>query len=246
MKYMVQFRIKEDIYSKEYFFSEYKNQYGKTYIEDFPHIQEMAEKRLKQISKINSKKGKLLDIGCAYGPFLQTASEKGYGAMGLEISEDAVKYIKDNFKNINAKQGDLNLKEIRDLFHDKEFQVITLWYVIEHFSNLSEILPYLASRLEKGGVLAMATPYASGVSGRYNAYHFYNLSPEDHFTLWDRKSAVECLKRAGFTKIRFVSTGHHPERFSPQIKKMIPPQMLLLISRLMGWGDTFEIYAQKG
>lgn len=246
MKYMVQFRIKEDIYSKEYFFSEYKNQYGKTYIEDFPHIQEMAGKRLKQIRKLNPIKGKLLDIGCAYGPFLQTASEKGYGAMGLEISEDAVKYIKDNFKNIDAQQGDLNLKETRDLFNDKEFQVITLWYVIEHFSNLIEILPYLASRLEKGGVLAMATPYASGVSGRYNTDHFYSISPEDHYTLWDRKSAVESLKRAGFSKIRFVSTGHHPERFSPQIKKMIPRQMLLLISRMMGWGDTFEIYAQKG
>jgi 2-polyprenyl-3-methyl-5-hydroxy-6-metoxy-1,4-benzoquinol methylase len=246
MKYLLQFRIKEDIYNKDYFFSDYKNQYGKTYIEDFPHIQEMGRKRLKQIGKLNTQKGKILDIGCAYGPFLKTASEFGYKAYGLEISEDAVQYIKDKYKEINAIQGDLNKKETRNLFQDEQFQIITLWYVIEHFSDLSIIIPYLGCLLKKGGVLAMATPYASGVSGRFNSEHFYSSSPEDHYTLWDRKSAVKSLRAAGFSKIRFVSTGHHPERFPQGIKKIVPRFLLLAVSRLMGWGDTFEIYAQKG
>lgn len=246
MKYMVQFRIKEDIYSEDYFFSDYKKQYGKTYLEDFHHIQKMAEKRLNHIKHINPDAKDLLDIGCAYGPFLKTAFERGYNATGLDISQDAVNYITENFKGVRSFQGDLNTEETRRMFPESAFSLITLWYVIEHFSNLEEILPYLCSRLKEKGVLAMATPYSSGVSGRFNKRQFYNSSPEDHFTIWDRKSARISLRRAGFKKIRFVSTGHHPERFPRGIRNVVPGRLLMIISRAFGWGDTFEIYAQKG
>ncbi|MDC7240550.1 MAG: hypothetical protein PQJ50_09340, partial [Spirochaetales bacterium] len=100
MKYMINFRTREEIYTKEYFFSEYRSQYGKTYIEDFPHIRAMAEERLSVIDSLVSEKGPLLDIGCAYGPFLLSAFERGYAAEGLEISEDAAGYIRENFPDI--------------------------------------------------------------------------------------------------------------------------------------------------
>lgn len=246
MKYMVQFRIRDDIYGKDYFFSEYKAQYGKTYIEDFPHIQEMGRKRLEQIRRISPTPGRLLDVGCAYGPFLKTALEQGYDACGLEISSDAVDYIKKEFRDIQVQQGDLNDRKTRDLFRKGEFDVVSLWYVIEHFSDLSEILPHLSDLLKKGGVLALSTPCASGISSRLNKDEFLRKSPDDHFTLWDRKSARECLGRAGFTVVRFVSTGHHADRFPPVIRKILPPRIIRFISHVMGLGDTFEIYAQKG
>lgn len=242
MKYMVQFRQKGDIYGKEYFFSEYKAQYGKTYIEDFPHIRKMADER---ISRLKRTSGNLLDVGCAYGPFLLSAHDRGFSSWGLEISEDAVAYIKENFPQLNVSRGAFEETQ-SGTFEKGFFDVITFWYVIEHFQNLDSVLTRAFGLLKKGGVLALSTPHASGVSGLFNPGSFLEKSPEDHFTLWDRKSARRALKLYGFKNVRFYITGHHTERFPAAVRKWLGPSVLLHISRLFGWGDTFEIYAEKG
>ena len=242
MKYMIQFRQKAEIYSKEYFFDEYKAQYGKTYIEDFPHIQKMAEGRLSRIIK---KNGRILDVGCAYGPFLLKAQEKGFEPWGLEISEDAVTYIQENFPGMTVYKGAFeNLPS--GLFEENYFDVLTFWYVIEHFQDLTSVLSKAGSLLKMGGILALSTPHASGVSGLFNTKRFLSQSPEDHFTLWDRRSARRAVSLYGFNTIRFHITGHHPERFPQWIRKTVPLRFLMIISRIMGLGDTFEIYAVKG
>jgi len=242
MKYMIQFRQKSEIYSKEYFFDEYKAQYGKTYLEDFPHIQKMAEERLKRIDK---KDGRILDVGCAYGPFLLKAQEKGFEPWGLEISQDAVTYVKEHFPGLSVHKGAFeNLPS--GLFEELFFDVLTFWYVIEHFEDLSSVLLKASSLLKRGGVLALSTPHASGVSGLFNKKGFFLQSPEDHFTLWDRRSAKRALTLYGFRNISFHITGHHPERFPKWIRRLTPLGILMQISRIMGWGDTFEIYAVKG
>jgi len=242
MKYMVQFRQKTEIYSKDYFFSEYKSQYGKTYLEDFTHIQQMAAERL---TRINRKTGNLLDVGCAYGPFLLKAYDWGFKPWGLEISNDAVNYVKEAFPQLTVLKGDFE-ELSSDTFEKNFFDVITFWYVIEHFQDLQTVLDSAERLLKKDGVIALSTPHASGVSALFNPVDFMAKSPEDHFTLWDRKSARIALRRNGFRNIRFHITGHHPERFPGIIKKIFPLSVLMLFSRVMGWGDTFEIYAVKG
>ncbi|MDR2717666.1 MAG: class I SAM-dependent methyltransferase [Treponema sp.] len=107
-------------YAKEYFFEQYQQQYGKTYIEDFPHLKTMGKRRLAVIKKIGSRgtgtgasgfdntaNGNtplLLDIGCAYGPFLAAAREEGFSPCGIDPAEDAVRYVTQNL-NIPAIQG---------------------------------------------------------------------------------------------------------------------------------------------
>jgi 2-polyprenyl-3-methyl-5-hydroxy-6-metoxy-1,4-benzoquinol methylase/spore coat polysaccharide biosynthesis predicted glycosyltransferase SpsG len=187
MKYMVQFRQKKDIYKKDYFFSDYKAQYGKTYLEDFPHIRKMASERL---GRIRIKSGSLLDIGCAYGPFLLEAIQKGFSSWGLEISEDAVSYVREHYPEIRIHQDAFeNIPSKNPIFDKEQFDVITLWYVIEHFDDLSSLLTKVNYFLKKGGILALSTPHASGISGIFNLSGFLENSPEDHFTLWDRRSA---------------------------------------------------------
>jgi hypothetical protein len=58
------------------------------------------------------------------------------------------------------------------------------------------------------------------------------------------------MKKAGFTVKKIVITGHHPERF-PLAGRLITGKkgplygFLLLLSRIFGLGDTFEVYAVK-
>mgnify|MGYP002625528778 FL=1 len=85
-------------YEKDYFAEQYKNQYGKTYLEDFESIKKAGRRRINEISSVlrakNLSSWKILDVGCAYGPFLAAASERGWLPYGADISADAVEYIR--------------------------------------------------------------------------------------------------------------------------------------------------------
>jgi hypothetical protein len=57
------------------------------------------------------------------------------------------------------------------------------------------------------------------------------------------------LKTLGFGVKKILITGHHPERFpliGALLKTGTPGYAFFHnISRIFGWGDTFEVYAVK-
>ncbi|MDR2143417.1 MAG: hypothetical protein LBP29_03505, partial [Treponema sp.] len=117
-------------YNTAYFFEDYKKQYGKTYLEDFPALKKNGKRRLGIIKSLlaeNSPKTapaglagrgsrtsrtshtgdagdagstplRLLDVGCAYGPFLAAAGEEGFIPEGIDPSEDAVRHVREKLK----------------------------------------------------------------------------------------------------------------------------------------------------
>jgi spore coat polysaccharide biosynthesis predicted glycosyltransferase SpsG/2-polyprenyl-3-methyl-5-hydroxy-6-metoxy-1,4-benzoquinol methylase len=236
-------------YDKEYFFESYQKQYGKTYIEDFPNLIATAKQRLTVIKSIlpadNGNAPDLLDIGCAYGPFLVAAREEGFSPQGIDPAEDAVRYVTQTL-NIPAMQGFFPLPLFT--FHFSFFTCITLWYVIEHFRDCVPVFAEIRKLLKPGGVLAFSTPSSSGISGRSSLRRFLENSPADHRTIWSPASCKKALKTAGFTVKKIVICGHHPERF-PLFGKLAKSKrsplygLLSAVSRVFGLGDTFEVYA---
>ena len=240
----------EKKYDNLYFFDEYKKQYGKTYIEDFNNIATASQKRV-DIIKNFVKKGNALDIGCAYGPFLHVMKDQ-YECYGIDISENAVEYVKKNL-GIKAITGDFSLPDFIPVFHEvtsqnkKEecikFDIITMWYVIEHFKNTGEVIEKIGKLINKSGMFAFSTPNLSGISSIYNKNKFLESSPSDHYTLWNILSAKHILSQFGFKVVKVRCTGHHPERFPLILQKILGFKLLSLISRIFKLGDTFEIYA---
>jgi len=244
-------------YEKEYFFEKYQQQYGKTYIEDFPNLTAMAKRRLAVIKRLFEKglsrrhKGtkenqcfntpRLLDIGCAYGPFLVAARDEGFSPHGIDPAEDAVRYVTETL-GISAVQG--FFPEVGS----GECSVISLWYVIEHFRDCVPVLAEIRKLLQPGGVLAFATPSFTGISGRASLKKFLERSPADHWTIWSPTAAKKALTAAGFTVKKIINSGHHPERF-PVLGKFAHGNksplywLLLAVSKIFSLGDTFEVYA---
>jgi len=268
--YMLSFFGSRQEYTREYFFGEYSKQYGRTYLEDFQHIKAAGMDRVREILKAANQSVKhasgtedknnllsLLDIGCAYGPFLQAAKEAGMLPEGMDISNDAVAWVKKEL-GINAFFGDFGSSVPGTVLEGKKYDVITMWYVIEHFKDVRAVLERVNRLLRKGGIFAFSTPSSSGISRRRNLRLFFKASPADHFSIWSKASAKRCLSMAGFKVCRIRVTGHHPERFFGSIRrvnhgdrgKAIKPGTLVfrvlgLVSRIFGLGDTFEAYAIK-
>jgi len=243
-------------YEKDYFFSDYKKQYGKTYLEDFPGLVETGKRRLEHIkSLLHYEKPSILDIGCAYGPFLAAAAQCGFFPSGVEPAPDAARYVREEL-GFPCYQGFFPATdpcEIRSLYSDGSggFDAVTLWYVIEHFEEAGKVLTEIHGLLKEGGALAFSTPSFSGISGRKSLASFLKNSPPDHFTVWSPKICAWILGRYGFRLRKIVITGHHPERFpllggfADPAKKGIIFRFLLFVSRFFRLGDTFEVYAVK-
>lgn len=252
-------------YSKSYFFEEYKRQYGRTYLEDWPELTKMADSRLKRIESIaakslgTSRQLSLVDIGCAYGPFLARARECGHEVRGLDVSEDAVAYVRGEL-GVFALVGDFLDQEVTSALGGP-FDALSMWYVIEHFSDLDAALRNAASLIRPGGLLALSTPSAEGASALFARNKFFTESPRDHYSLWEPSRVRSLLRTYGFRVERIRITGHHPERlpglrFLARYKgdEMGPAMRLFYkslcgfgrtVSRLFGLGDTFEVYAVR-
>jgi spore coat polysaccharide biosynthesis predicted glycosyltransferase SpsG/2-polyprenyl-3-methyl-5-hydroxy-6-metoxy-1,4-benzoquinol methylase len=233
-------------YAREYFFDNYKKQYGKTYIEDFPNLRVMGKRRLAIIQGLlppSAETPSLLDIGCAYGPFLAAAKEAGFSPFGIDPADDAVRYVTQS----------LGIPALRGFFPHSALQppydCVTLWYVIEHFPDCVPALAEIRRLLKDSGVLAFATPSFAGVSGRSSLKRFLGQSPADHWTIWSPRACKKALALAGFQVKKITVSGHHSERF-PLLGKFAKSKKsplygpLLAASKLFGLGDTFEVYAQ--
>ena len=236
-------------YDEDYFFRDYERQYGKTYLEDFEHIRKLAAPRLARIRRYltphrddSTGAPRLVDLGCAYGPFLAAAKAEGYRALGVDVAEGAVRHVRDKL-GIEAHVASLESDDIASLIGTVD--VATMWFVIEHFRHLTPILDSVRRMLRPGGIFAFSTPNAAGVSARRDFRDFCRRSPEDHFTLWEPRRCSSILKRFGFRVKEIRITGHHPERFSFVHRGGFAYALADRLSRIAGLGDTFEVYAER-
>ena len=236
-------------YGEEYFSSEYKAQYGRTYLEDFDSIKNASRSRVSLIKEVSGKNvdGAVVDVGCAYGPFLDAAREVGLPGYGVDVSAGAVSYVR---KKLGIPALRASFESVGRSSLPRRIRAITMWYVIEHFTDTDLVLRKAASLLPPGGVFAFSTPNGRGISGRLDPSRFLRKSPADHFTIFSPRGLRRLLAGYGLELRTVRVTGHHPERFPGIIGKSADrrPAVYLIVrgvSRLLGLGDTFEAYATK-
>jgi 2-polyprenyl-3-methyl-5-hydroxy-6-metoxy-1,4-benzoquinol methylase len=108
-------------------------------------------------SKLNilnkySKGNRLLDIGCATGVFLNYCQQNGYSVNGVEPDEKCRIYAALNFNiQVDTLESLVN-------FPENSFDVITMWHVLEHVSDINERMSVIKRLLTPDGVLIVALP----------------------------------------------------------------------------------------
>lgn len=149
-----------------------------------------------------AKTGKLLDIGCGTGYFLNAISKKKWVVTGIEKSESTRKYA-------NQKFG-LNIQDSEFLFEmpSKTKNVITMWHVLEHIEKLNPTMEHLHRILKDDGTLFIALPNKESFDADYYqeywaAYdvprHLWHFSP-DNFCIFANKHGfeVQAIKAMNF------------------------------------------------
>jgi 2-polyprenyl-3-methyl-5-hydroxy-6-metoxy-1,4-benzoquinol methylase len=247
--YLESFCADEKKYDSAYFNKEYKRQYGKTYVEDFASIKKTGLSRVEAIRRLLGANagGTVVDVGCAYGPFLEALKDRGFAPVGVDISADAVGFVREKIGVPAVLSGFEELR--REMLPSGPIRAITLWYVIEHLRDLEGALKKACRFLSPEGVLAFSTPNGNGISARKSMRQFLENSPSDHFTVLSPRGLARFLRGYGF-KLKIVKvTGHHPERFPAPFDRLgahpFARKVFSAASAVFGLGDTFEAYAMK-
>lgn len=107
------------------------------------------KQKVSLITSLNKSAGKLLDIGSGTGDFLVTAKEKNWEVFGVEPSHDA--------RALSEQKGVKVSTELKEIT-ETNFDVITLWHVLEHVPDLENYIQEIATRLKSTGTLIVAVP----------------------------------------------------------------------------------------
>lgn len=230
-------------YSSNYFVEDYQKQYGKTYEQDRPNIDIFNQIRLNYLIKLIDKtprKKNLLEVGCALGFFLTMAQQSGhFDCEGAEISSYACQYAKYTL-GLKVEQTDFLQMEFSYPYYD----VIAMWYYIEHNQNLSQVIKKIKSALKVGGLLALSTPNADGITSRKDRSQYAKRIPDDHYFEFSLKGLQQLLIKEGFELLDYNITGVHPKRWLKNIPSFLLPLFRWLMKKLK-IGDTFEAYFKR-
>ncbi len=149
-----------------------------------PHFR----RRLRILASYLPRRGKLVDVGCADGYFLELARADGWEVMGVEISEEMAA----------ESSGRLNIPIVTsvDRLPPGEFDVITMWEVLEHLPDPVAELQRLVQRLRPGGFLMLSTPNAGHWQALRAPETWTAYRPPAHLVLFTADSLRLVLEKA--------------------------------------------------
>lgn len=141
--------------------------------------------------------GRLLDVGCGYGYFLDLMQSAGWVVTGVEISKDAARFAGEKL-GLDVRHG-----QIEDAaLPSNSFDVVTLWYVLEHAREPHMLLHEVWRVIKEGGFLIIRVPNRNvdvdKVLASLGLGHFFLINPPRHLNDFSAKTLRLLLEKQGF------------------------------------------------
>jgi len=168
----------------------------------------MWDERLDVVNRKTARKGKLLDVGCGEGLFLERARAGGWDVRGTEISEFAVSHITTAL-GIEVFKGGL----AESTFPDKSFDCLTMWHYLEHTPDPKQVIRAAHRILKNDGILIIAVPNLDNTVFQF----FYRLVRFKRFHLFDPadRELHLCHFSPGSLKALLESNGFYVTQITP-------------------------------
>lgn len=155
------------------------------------------ERRIQLIHRLGVRSGRLLDVGCACGFFLEAAVAYGFDATGFEFSSEAIALARSDIR-ARIIQGDANALTLHNV---KGFDVIVAFDIIEHTQDPLRFLNELRDLLRPGGWLVLSTPDTNHFLRYIMGSRWPMLQPLQHTFLFSRRAIRSVLERSGYRGI---------------------------------------------
>ena len=148
---------------------------------------------LKELDILCPNKGKLLDVGCSIGQFLELAQADGWECEGLELNKDAANIAREKGFKINDKH------KIEDSsYENNSFDCISLWGVFEHLTEPNEMLQSIHKLLKESGLALFFVPNGHSLIIRLSRENNSTVSGRAHLWYFTPKTIKKILENNGF------------------------------------------------
>ena len=147
------------------------------------------------------KGGRILDIGCSRGWFLDTMG--GWECHGNEITETYGNAAREKHGD-RIFIGPFEEYPMREGF----FDVITLQDVFDHIREPLEVLDKCYRLLRPGGLIAIKVHNISCLYAKMTGRRFYAVIPPSHLFYYDKFTLARTLEKSGFQVVDARFIGH--------------------------------------
>jgi SAM-dependent methyltransferase len=139
---------------------------------------------------------RLLDVGCAYGFFLDTAQRRGWSAVGVELSPESSQFARERY-GLEVHTGPLADAP----YEPCSFDVVTIRHVLEHVPDPGELITEAGALLRPGGLLAIAVPNFGSLAARLFGAEWWWVDPPTHLFYFTRATLTRLLAKQGFQPV---------------------------------------------
>ena len=155
------------------------------------------KKRARLVAHLLKGHGRVLDIGCGNGRFLATLNGLGdFEIHGIEMPGKAAKRAM-AVPGLNLKTGVLEPGD----FPPASLDAMTLFHVVEHLPNPSEVLDMMTGMLKPGGIAVVSFPNIASRQARWFKGKWLHLDPPRHLWLMPPDGFVQVMRERGFRLI---------------------------------------------
>jgi len=159
--------------------------------------------------------GRLLDIGCGKGNFLNAARHDGWSVCGIEPTRRSAEYARKEH-GIDVIETGLHESDIAA----NSFDVVSMWHVLEHLPDPRSVLNEINRILVEGGILIIAVPNIASLQAVFGRGKWFHLDPPRHVIHFSPEFLSRLLRQSGF-QIEKV------DHFSAE-------------NNIIGWFQTFQ------
>lgn len=167
-------------------------------------------------------RGKVLDIGCAFGFLLKRLKNDFAELHGVDISGYAVERAKKEVPSADIRRVNMDTDGLP--YSDEYFDLIVALDVLEHTNSIEKNLNTIVSKMKKGSHLIITVPINDSWAGKIfrffdrDASHRSVLSREEIFKIIER-TGLTLLEKNYFLNLMFFKLRHIPVDIELLLKK---------------------------
>jgi ubiquinone/menaquinone biosynthesis C-methylase UbiE len=193
----------------------------------------------------------LLDVGAYIGVFVEVAQAAGWQAYGVEPSSWAAKVAQE--RGLRVVEGTQDAPELWGM----QFDVVTMWDVIEHVDDPSAELAKAYRLLEPGGILAVHTMDIDSRIARLMGGRWPWLM-DMHMHYFSRATLAQMLKKNGYEVLwsgaqgRYLRLGYLASRvgglnrpLGRLVTALVRGLKLAEVAAPVNLGDLFTVYGRR-
>ncbi|MDC6350635.1 class I SAM-dependent methyltransferase [Zeaxanthinibacter sp. PT1] len=153
----------------------------------------MLYRKMRMVAPYINSGRNLLDIGAGSGDWIKYAQGKSWKCTGMEPNATA--------RN-NASRKGVALVDSLDQLQGKKFDLITMWHVLEHLTELENTIQQLELLLSRDGLLTVAVPNFNSKDAEHYKEFWAAYDVPRHIWHFSRKAVHQIFQEHGFKVVK--------------------------------------------